>query len=259
MDWLQQDELIREWLTTQSSSVQARVNATNAVDSAMRDFIANIPTTTTYNAFLNKDGVSNDDMRAMIAIKVRRDNMQAYLASLEVSPAYQVLARAMTIDTMAHAQKILNQLKHGADFGPLAKANSADANTSSKGGYLDWLARGQYAQNYNAAIVENWLFDPARKLNEISPILSENGTFHIVQILGIDPLRPVDPATLQTLKTNALANWVLQQQALPGTKITPADQTKLLDAMNMPPDLPLSAPGGSSSGLPSGSGVPGVP
>ena len=38
-----------------------------------------------------------------------------------------------------------------------------------------------------SAVVENWMFDPARKLNEISPILTENGAYHIVQILAVDP------------------------------------------------------------------------
>src|SRR5207248_1709136 len=194
--------------------------------------------------------VSNDDRLAMVTIKLRRENMQNYLASLAVSPTYQVLARTMTIDTMPHAQKILDQLKHGGDLGKLAKANSADAGTSSKGGDLGWLARGQYAQNYNAAVVENWMFDPSRKLDEISPILSENGAFHIVQILGIDPSRPLDSSVLKQLKNNALANWLDQQHGLPTTKVTDVNQTMLLDSMNMPPDLPAGAPSNGSSGLP---------
>ena len=189
-------------------------------------------------------------------IMLRRDNMQNYLASLEVSPTYQVLARVMTIDTLAHAQNVLKQLNHGGDFGKLAKTNSVDAGTNSNGGSLGWQARGQYAQSYTAAVVENWLFDPARKLNELSPILKENGSYHIAQILGIDPSRPVDSTVLQTLKTNALSNWVLEQQALPSTNITPTDQNKLLDPMNIPPGLPASAPG-NTPGAPSG--IPGQP
>src|SRR6266568_4303480 len=161
----------------------------------------------------------HDDEHAMVTIKLRRENMQSYLASLAVSPAYQVLARTMTIDTKAHAQKILDQLKHGGDFGKLAKANSADTGTSSKGGDLGWMARGQYAQTYGAAVVENWMFDSSRKLDELSPILNENGAYHIVQIMGIDPSRSVDSAVLQQLKTNALSNWLDEQHALPTTKL----------------------------------------
>ena len=248
VNWLQQDELIREWLANQSNTVQAKVDPTaSAVNQALNDFKANIPKTTSYGAFLSKDGVSDGDMQAMMTIKLRRDNMQSYLSSQIVSPAYQVLARSMTIDTLAHAQKVMAQLKKGADFGVLAKANSADAATNTKGGSLGWLVRGQYAQNYTAAVVENWLFDPSRKLNEISPILNENGAFHIVQLLAVDPSRVVDPTTLQTLQSNALANWVIEQEALPSVKVGSVDQNMLLNTMNMPPDLPVGA---SSSEVP---------
>jgi len=118
VNWLQQDELIREWLSGQSRAVQARINpSASALNHAMVDFKANLPKSTSYNSFLSKDGVSDDDMQAMMTVQLRRENMQAYLASLEVSPTYQVLARTMTIDTLAHAQNVLKQLKHGTNFG----------------------------------------------------------------------------------------------------------------------------------------------
>jgi hypothetical protein len=181
---------------------------------------------------------------------------------LIISPTYQVLARTMTIDTLPDAQKILNQLNHGGDFAKIAAAKSVDTGTASKGGSLGWLARGQYAATEQSAVVENWLFDPARKLNQISPILNENGAYHIVQILNIDPARPLDQTTLQTLRNNALTNWLLIQRAILGSKITPVDQTKLLDPQNLPPNLPAGAPG-QAPGLPQPggqpSGMPGAP
>jgi len=259
--WLQNDELIREWLASQNSQVQARVNpSAGALSQAMAAFKANIPKTSSYSAFLSKDSVSDDDMQAMMAVTLRRDNMQAYLASQVVSPTYQVQARMITLDTQQKATTILNELKHGGDFAKLAKASSVDNQTATKGGSLGWLARGQYVQNYTAANVEMWLFDPARKVNELSPIIKENGTFRIVQLMAIDHARALDAATLQSLKGSALTNWLTEQQTLPGTVITPVDQNKLLDAMNMPPDLPAAAP---SSGSPSGApgsvpgGIPG--
>jgi len=276
--WLQDDELIREWLATQSGALQAKINpSASDVERALNQFKADFPKTGSYNAFLNQDSVSDDDMHAMMALKLRRDNMQNYLASQIVSPTYQVLARSMTIDTLPHAQQILKQLQDcenpqkpfeppdeithrpapppECNFGKIAKAQSVDASTKDKGGDLGWQARGQYAQQEQQAIVENWLFDPARHLNEISPILKENGTYHIVQIMGIDPARAVDKDTLKTLKDYALSDWLLIQRALPDTKITPVDQNKLTDPMNLPPDLPAGAPGGAPgapSGLPSG-------
>ena len=221
----------------------------------MTAFKANIPKTSSYSAFLSRDGVSDSDMQAMMTVELRRDGMQTYLASQVVSPAYQVLARMMTLDTLQKAEQILNELKHGGDFGKLAKANSVDNQTAVSGGSLGWLAHGQYAQNYTAANVETWLFNPARSINELSPIIKENGTFRIVQLLNIDPSRVVDTSTLQTLKSSALTNWLTEQQALPGTVITPVDQNKLLNTMNMPPDLPLGQPSSGSNALP-GSGTP---
>jgi len=258
VQWLQNDELIREWLATQSSAVQNKINPTqSAVTKALNSYKSNLPTGTTYSSFLSKDGVSNGDIVAMMTITVRRNNMQNYLASLIKSPAYQVLARQMVIDTKAHAETYLKQLEQGADFGKLAKAHSSDASTSAQGGYMDWMARGQYAQQYNAAIVENWMFDPARYLNEISPIIFENGSYHIVQILGIDPSHPITSSNLQTLQSNALSNWLLEQQALPTTSISPVNQTMLLAASNMPSNLPASAPATGANGVPGAQ--PGVP
>ena len=164
----------------------------------------------------------------------------------------------MTIDTLPDAQKVLNQLNHGGDFAKIAAAKSVDTGTASKGGSLGWLARGQYAETEQSAVVENWLFDPARKLNEISPILNENGAYHIVQILSIDPARPLDQTTLQTLRNNALNDWLLIQRAILGSKITPVDQTKLLNPLNLPSNLPAGAPGQAQpGGMPSG--MPGAP
>jgi len=250
VSWLQNDEIIREWLTTQSPAIQNKVNPTNTqVNNALNDLKATLPATTSYNTFLNQMGISNDDVLSMLTLKVRRDNMQAYLASTIVSPAYQVLSRTITVDTEAAANKILDDLKNGGDFGKIASKQSKDTTTASSGGSQGWLARGQYALNQNAAVMENWLFDPARYIYEVSPVLKENGSYHIAQIMSIDPSRPIAPSMLQTLQYNALANWILEQQALPTTAITPVDQNMLLDPLNLPPTsiLPAGAPSSGQS------------
>src|SRR5574340_904106 len=159
VSWLQNDELIREWLATQSLAVQNKVNPTDAqVNKALNDLKATLPATTSYSSFLSQMGISNDDVINMLTIKVRRDNMQNYLASQSVSPAYQVLSRTITVDTKAAANKILRELKNGGDFGKIASKESKDTATASSGGSQGWLARGQYAQNQNASVVEHWLF-----------------------------------------------------------------------------------------------------
>lgn len=260
LTWLQDDELIREWLANQSAAIQNKINPLSSqISAAMRDLQNNMPTNTTYSNLLSQMGVSNDDIQSMMVIKVRRDNMQNYLASQIVSPAYQVLARSMTIDTKANAQKILQQLKaaNGSNFGSIAKAKSQDTATASSGGELGWLARGQYAMSEGTGTVDNWLFDPSRYINEISPVLVENGSYRIVQILSIDPSRAIDSQTLQKLKTSAFSNWELEQKALPSNVLSQGDPNMMTDPNNLPPTtiLPVGPPA-STSGA---SGVPGQP
>jgi hypothetical protein len=100
--------------------------------------------------------------------------------------------------------------------------------------------------------IENWIFDPARKVNETSPVIYTNGSYYIVQITAIDHSRAVDATVLKALKFNALVNWLSDQRALPNQHITNVDQNKLLDAGNMPPNgiLPTSPPASASSSQP---------
>src|SRR5438094_1065645 len=77
VSWLQDDELIREWLTTQSTAIQNQVNPTTAeVNKALNDLKATFPTSTSHNNFLSQMGISNDDVISMLSVKVRRDNIQ---------------------------------------------------------------------------------------------------------------------------------------------------------------------------------------
>jgi parvulin-like peptidyl-prolyl isomerase len=245
VEWLQEDILIRNWLKTQSPAIQNQINPTSsAVTNALNSFKANLPTGTTYNSFLQTSSVSDGDMQSAMTVINRRNNMQTYEASLINTPARQVEARAITLATAADAQKYLKQIKAGANFATIAKAQSVDSNTKTKGGELGWLANGQYMLNDGSNIgstIDDWIMAPARTPNEFSPVLSENGTYHIVQIEKIDPARAVDTTTLNALKQNALKYWVAEQKAQ-GAKVSEPDSTILLNTTNMPSWLPASAP-----------------
>jgi parvulin-like peptidyl-prolyl isomerase len=249
VDTLQDDVFIRQWLAKQNSTVTARIQpSSKAIDQAISSFSANLPKATSYNKFLSDNSLSNDDARAMMAVMLRRINMQAYLSSLIVSPLYEVHARDMTLSTQTQANSILKQLKNNGNFATIARAQSVDATTKTSGGDLGWLAQGQYAQNIasnTSGIVDNWIFDRARTTNELSSVIAENGAYHIIQILQIDPARSVDATTLSTLQKNALTSWLLSQKGKLGLSVIPSDQSMLLDPMNIPnttPSLPASPP-----------------
>lgn len=270
-NWLQDDLIIRQWSAHQSSSIQDKIEPSSSqIARATKQFIAEIPKGTSYSQFLSKYGVSDSDIQVMMALKLRRDNMNNYQSSFITSPTRQVKARAITLSTSKDAQDVLNQLKKGADFSTLAKSKSVDNNTKSNGGELGWLVRWQYTVNNSSNIrgsgaIDNWLFDPARKIHDLSPVLNENGTYHVVQIEDIDPSRKVDDShTLDTLKANdtPLVVWLNSQEVK--AHMTQPDSTMEFDPLNMPQDIPTSPPGsttpsggGMPGGMPSGGGIPG--
>lgn len=243
IEWLQDDLVIRDWLKQQNKNIQNQINPSDAaITKALNDFKKAFPKGLSYDSFLSQNNVSDNDMRAMVAVNLRLGNMQKYQESLITSPSRQIRARIITTATPADAQSILKQLNAKADFATLAKDKSVDTNTKTNGGELGWLARGQYIeQNGNSkATIDNWLFDPARKAGEISPVLSENGTWHIVQVEEIDPSRAIDASTLQTLKSNALTAWLIEQKE--HYPFTTPNQDMLADPANMPSFVPVAAP-----------------
>lgn len=252
-NWLVDDELIREWLATQSIALQNKINPTTTqVNHDVYELLKNMPTSNGYNTVFSSMGISDDNIRAMMTIIDRRNNMQNYLSPQIKSPSYQVLARQIVLPTQAKANQILQDLQKGQNFGQLASKNSADSNTANKGGDLGWLTQYQYidpAGNINGpSVIDNWLFDPSRTLNETSPILYGNSSYYIVQITNIDPSQTVSSSLLSSLKLNALVDWLQDRGGngipLSGQNITRPDQSMIGNSENYPPNniLPTSAP-----------------
>ncbi len=87
----------------------------------------------------------------------------------------------------AKANDLLKQLKAGGNFGELAKKNSEDPGSGSKGGELGWVVRGQMVKNFEEASF-------TQKVNELTtPVKTEYG-YHIVQVTAKEPahLKPFE-------------------------------------------------------------------
>ncbi|HEX8171072.1 MAG TPA: peptidylprolyl isomerase [Thermoanaerobaculia bacterium] len=92
----------------------------------------------------------------------------------------------------AKAQSIVQQLRAGADFATLARANSDDPSSSSGGGDMGWVEKGQTVPEFESAIF-------GIPLNTVSdPVRSKNYGYHIVKVVerraaGIRPFEEVRP------------------------------------------------------------------
>jgi peptidyl-prolyl cis-trans isomerase D len=103
----------------------------------------------------------------------------------------------------AKAEKLLKQIKGGADFAKLAKENSEDPGSASKGGDLDWVTRGQTVPEF-----EKTAF--TLKPGETSDLVKTQYGYHILQVLQKEQAR-LKP--FEEVKSEIAAEYKKQQVA----------------------------------------------
>jgi hypothetical protein len=265
IDQLIEDQLIQQGIHRYFAKDAARLQPTSqAINDALKTFKAAFPAGESYASFLSQNNLSDDDVRAALAVQLRRTLMQTYLANQINSPARQLHLRRIETNSIADAQRVLDQLKtdgSDANWSKLAKEDSLDVDSKNIGGDMGWAFQGGSVD----AALELWAFDPARKVMDLSPVLSDvSGTYDIVQILGADPNRTIAQSTLDNARNNALSHWLSGQRHTVINHVTTPNQDMLTSTRNLPkvPDLSatlpnLGSPAGSPGGIPGG--IPGQP
>ena len=121
-------------------------------------------------------------------------------------------ARHILVETEDQAKAIYASLKKGAKFDDLAKKQSKDPGSGSKGGDLDWAAPGNFVKEFSDAMV-------ALKKGETSSsaVKSQFG-FHIIRLDDIreaqlPKLEDVKPQILQQLQQQRMANFQQEMRA----------------------------------------------
>ncbi|HEY7984869.1 MAG TPA: peptidylprolyl isomerase [Ktedonobacterales bacterium] len=243
VDRLVEDQLIRQGIATyETNRVPPAVFAISAkdVDAQLATFKKAFPKGETYANFLDKNHLSDDDVRAGIQIELRRDKMSAYLSSLVVSPMLQLHLRRIEVDKADVAAKLRTQLlkdPSAQNWSTLAKQNSLDVNSKNSGGDIGWIFRGNNDQN-----IEAWAFGSNPKVGDISPVIQDvSGTYNIVQVVEISPSRAVDPALLSAAQGNALDHYLTGQRHAKGSHISNANTNMLVDPRNQPVTPNLNA------------------
>ena len=96
----------------------------------------------------------------------------------------------------AQAEKTLEELKGGTDFGTLAKERSADQGSAAKGGDLGMFARGRMVPEFDEAAFA------LQKSGDLSRVVETKFGFHILKLDDRKPasVRPYDEVREELLK-----------------------------------------------------------
>ncbi len=102
----------------------------------------------------------------------------------------------------AQAEKIMQELKQGADFATLAKEYSADPGSAANGGDLGWFGRGMMVPEFEEAVFT------AEPNSLIGPIKTDFGV-HIIKVIGIqaETIKPFD-----SVKDQIRTAWLENQR-----------------------------------------------
>ncbi|HWU31763.1 MAG TPA: peptidyl-prolyl cis-trans isomerase [Marmoricola sp.] len=159
-----------------------------------------------------------------------------------VSPEQRTLSN-IVVATEADGNKVIDQLKAGAGFAAVAKAESLDTSTNSKGGALGTVTQSQLDSAYGTAAFA------AKDGAVFGPIKNSSGSWYVGRVDAVIPSRQLSFAQVK----NTLISALLTQAQ---TKVWDAWLTKVIvaAAVNYAPAYrpadPNSAPssaGASSS------------
>jgi peptidyl-prolyl cis-trans isomerase D len=131
------------------------------------------------------------------------------------------------------AEGLLKQVKQGADFADLAKKNSDDPGSASKGGDLDWVTRGQTVPAFEQAAF-------SLKPKEISNLITTEYGFHIIQVMEkqearLQPFEEVRSQLLEEVRKQRVIDTMesLADQARAALVKDPSSAEKIAQSMNL--------------------------
>ena len=124
----------------------------------------------TLDSMEEPESPSNDDLKNLYD-----DNAELY-TNPERRRAQHILVESEEL-----AKDLLNQIKEGADFAELAKANSEDTSSSEDGGDLGFFERELMGAEFDEAAF-------AMNIGDVSEVVTTDyGYFHIIKLTDIEP------------------------------------------------------------------------
>ena len=185
----------------------------NEMNAAMASFLTSqkISDAAQLDQILRANKINPDDFRNMLKEDVQVQKMVMKVQnSVRVEPddlkevrASHILILKDTKDAKKQAESLLDQIKKGADFAALAKANSQDPGSAKNGGDLGYFAKGTMVPEFDKAVF-------TLKVGEISQVVESQFGYHIIKVTDTR-LRQIQAPKGQKMDLNSL---ILRQKQM---------------------------------------------
>jgi parvulin-like peptidyl-prolyl isomerase len=141
-----------------------------------------------------------------------RQHLTAYLEQRIPTVAAQVHLFMIAQKTAEEALEAIRRLDAGEDFITLARELNLDEQLKGRGGDMGWYPRAGLPEN-----VATVAFDELELGRHSEPMVVDQQYVAIIMVREKAAARQIDEQMQQTLKSNALQNWL--QQELPNHKV----------------------------------------
>jgi len=126
---------------------------------------------------MDKATAPTDAAAESLALSIYRAKPERFKSEEQVQIRH-ILIAGKTAESRSQAEKLLEELKAGADFAAIAKAKSADPGSAAKGGELGTFARGKMLPEFDSAAFS------LQKPGDLSDIVETRFGFHVLQLQG---------------------------------------------------------------------------
>ncbi len=203
----------------------------------------------TYEKLLEPQWAGKIDFNDQDAKKYYDENLKRYTSPEQVRASH-ILITPDTSDpntdpnqakakALAKTRELLKQINEGADFAELARANSKDPGSASRGGDLDYFPRGRMKLPFEKAAFE-------LEVGKISDIVETDYGYHIIKVTdhkddAVTPFEEVREGIIEQLtqrkKSEFAKEYIESLRAKTDIVYPPGKEP----TMSMPPGAP--APG----------------
>ena len=165
-----------------------------------------------FEAWLTANNWTEEAFREALAFEMLTERVSAAVTADVPQAVEQVHARYLQVDDPALARSLREQAQNGADFAALAQEHSLDRATGEEGGDLGYFPAGTLL----VPEIEEAAF--TLEPGEVSGVITGtvNGgqpTYYLVQVVDVDPQRPLSPDRRAILLQERFEAWLAEQKS----------------------------------------------